>query len=175
MATTLQDQAWSILLRELPQYLARPTERQPHDKNMNCYFRVWWQTADPLSQIYSLEPQARDLMAMVLVQKPHAPDAIASHKDAKILLLRMALITARDRGQTLAWQARETYMGRHYRRLNKNRIFARPRPRYYDRDQKVFLADRAIGETERDAKRSYDSAVWMAETNRSLRRRIQFN
>jgi len=92
MALSAKDRAWSILLRELPQLLARPTERQAHDRDTWCsYYRVWFQSDDADARGYILVEQARDLLALVLAQKPRTLDATASHKDAKILLLRMAL------------------------------------------------------------------------------------
>ena len=174
MATSMQDQAWSILIRELPLWLARPTERQPHDKSISCYFRVWWQNEDLRSHIHILQHHARDLLALVLMQRPRAPEALASHKDAKILLLRMALVHAQVAGQELAYQVRESYMGRHYNRLNRFRVFAHPR-RHYNRvhDQSVFLPILALGETERGVVRAYNEMERTAQWNREMRRRVQ--
>ena len=172
MALAPQDRAWSILLRELPQYLARPTERQPHDQGMYGYYGVWRRTAD--GEYHALEEQARDLLAMVLVRKPRAPDATANHKDAKILLLRMALTRAWAAGREVIYDVREMYMGRHYRRLDMHRVFAHPRPswRTRKRDHEVFHPIRDFGETEEDALRQYVSAVGTAENNRARRRRL---
>ena len=114
MALAPKDQAWSILLRELPQYLARPTERRPGDIGTFGYHRVW---IDSRAQMHWLDTQARDLVALVLAQKPHAPDACKSHSKAEKLLLRMALVHAWVAGKGLAHRMRETYMGRRGRRL----------------------------------------------------------
>ena len=168
--------AWSVLIRELPQYLARPTERQPHEQGMvNCYYRVYHKTAALDSDYGILEYEARDLLALVLAQKPHTDTAFRSHSNAKILLLRMALVHAQIAGQGLAYQVRETYMGRHYRRLVKARVFAHPWPRrcHRDRDQKVFLPFTALGETERHAKIDYREVSWTAAWNQSKRRRLR--
>jgi hypothetical protein len=174
MATAKQGQVWSILLRELPSWLARPTERQPHDKSVLCYYRVWRQNEDLGSHVHILKDQARDLLALVLMQRPHAPESRASHKDAKILLLRMALVNAQFAGRELAYQVRETYMGRHYNRLNRFRVFAHPR-RHYNRvcNQSVFLPILALGETERGAVRAYNEVERTAQWNREMRRRVQ--
>ena len=171
----LQDQAWSVILRELPRYLARPTERQPHEQGMvDCYYRLWKHAAAPDSDYYVLKDQARDLLALVLAQKPCTDTAFRSHSDAKILLLRMALVHAQIAGQDLAFRARETYMARHHHRLDWGRVFAHPRSREYhrNRDQRVFLPIKALGETERDAKRDYREVSWTAAWNRSKRRRL---
>ena len=169
MALAPRDKAWSILLRELPQYLARPTERQPHESDMGEYCRLWCRTVNPRSDFYFVAEQARDLVALVLAQKPHTPEASIRHSDAKILLLRMALSNAWVEGQRLAYQARNAYMGRHGSRLNPVRVFARPRQRYGNHDQRIFLPIRALGETERDAVR-----VWnLAAQNRDARRRLR--
>ena len=167
--------AWSVLIRELPQYLARPTERQPHEQGMvDSYYRLWKHTAAPDSDYGILEDEARDLLALVLAQKPHTDTAFRSHSNAKILLLRMALVHAQIAGQDLAFQVRETYMGRHYCRLDWGRIFAHPRPHKYrrNRDQRVFLPIKALGETERDALQDYGAAAVRAEWNRNQRRRL---
>ena len=177
MATPLATgaSAWSVLIRELPRYLARPTERQPHELGMaDSYYRVYRKTAALDSDYGILEYEARDLLALVLVQKPHTDTAFRSHSNAKILLLRMALVRAQNAGQGLAYQVRETYMGRHYCRLVKARVFAHPRSREYhrNRDQQVFLPIKALGETERGAKIDYREVSWTAAWNRSKRRRL---
>ena len=171
----LQDQAWSVILRELPRYLTRPTERQPHEQSMvDCYYRTYRRTAAPDSDYDILEDEARDLLALVLAQTPHTDTALRSHSDAKILLLRMALTHAQIAGQDLAFQVRETYMARHHHRLDWGRVFAHPRSREYhrNRDERVFLPIKALGETERDALQDYGAAAVRAGWNRNQRRRL---
>ena len=171
----LQDQAWSVILRELPQHLARPTERQPHERGMvDSYYQLWKHTAAPDSDYYVLKDQARDLLALVLAQKPRNDLAFRSHSDAKILLLRMALTHAQIAGQDLAFQVRETYVARHYHRLDWGHVFAHPRSREYhrNRDERIFLPIKALGETERDALQDNGAAAVRAEWNRNQRRRL---
>ena len=72
----LQDQAWSVILRELPRYLARPTERQPHEQGMvDCYYRVYRHAAALDSDYGIFEDEARDLLALVLAQTPRTDTA----------------------------------------------------------------------------------------------------
>ena len=177
MATPLATgaSAWSVLIRELPRYLARPTERQPHERGMaDSYYRLWKHTAAPDSDYYVLKDQARDLLALVLAQTPRTDTAFRSHSNAKILLLRTALVHAQIAGGNLAFQVRETYMARHYRRLDWGRVFAHPRSREYhrNRDERVFLPIKALGETERDALQDYGAAAVRAGWRRDQRRRL---
>ena len=111
---------------------------------------------------------------MVLVQKPRTPDATANHKDAKILLLRMALTKAHCAGRWALYNVRETYMRQHYRRLDIHRVFAHPRPswRTRKREHELHRPVRDLGETEEHALMDYLAATYTAEEHRARRRRL---
>ena len=77
--------AWGLALQFLPAYLADLSA--PFDKYGRTH-SCWDKQPDPQRQ------EGRDVLAMVLAQKPHSPEANHAHSEASKFLLRRALATS---------------------------------------------------------------------------------
>ena len=131
--------AWGLALQFLPAYLTSPTK-----------------TPWPPGQ---RRREARDLLAVVLTQKPHSPEAHHAHSEAKLLLLRRALWFAQVIGRSLLDSRRLSVTNDLDRDSAANFALNMQRPRNLGLSHgaldypAVFWANWALGETEERAQR----------------------
>ena len=147
--------AWGQVLQFLPAYLAGPSTRMILEGSFQFEDHGGW---CPNRH----RREGRDLLAMVLAQKPHSPEAYRAHSEAKLLLLRRGLSSAQQVGLGMLYQRR------HAAATNLDRASAadfalnmqRPQrpmpPRCRIHYPEVFWAAPALGETEERARRAAD-------------------
>ena len=101
-STTMPSQdAWGLALQFLPAYLTdSSTEPGAEWYSMYRDLRGW--------RPNQRRQEGRDLLAVVLAQKPHSPEAYHAHSEAKLLLLRRALSTSQHLGRHLLHLRRRT-------------------------------------------------------------------
>ena len=144
--------AWGQVLQFLPAYLVDPSAE----------LNEW--RPDPYRR------EGRDLLALVLTQKPHSPEAYHAHSEATKLLLRRALVSSQHIGQLLLLLGRETVAFRHVNVSDDvfERMLRRPRRRVTPLGctdwPGIFWPAPALDETEEEAMenawRARESAVW---------------
>ena len=141
--------AWGLALQFLPAYLVDPSAKLD-ERHLTPY---------------------RDLLALVLTQKPHSPDAYRAHSEATKLLLRRALSSSQDFGAAMQALGRESVALRYvyvsddvFERMLSKR--PRRRARLLSRNDwpAIFWPAPALGETEEEATenawRARDAAIW---------------
>ena len=89
--------AWGLALQFLPAYLAGPPTTMIHEGRRFEDRGGWYPNKH--------RQEGRDLLAMVLAQKPHSPEAYHAHSEAKLLLLRRAVVCACGRAETAELEA----------------------------------------------------------------------
>ena len=156
--------AWGQALQFLTPFLADVSAKfDKHGRTRNSWD---WQP-DPQRQ------EGRDVLAMVLAQKPHSPEAYRAHSEASKFLLRRALATSQYIGRTflesrrLAEARDQVNVGdvafaiglqRPRRHLSPERRICYP---------EVFWAVPAFGETDKEAQEQVQYARASAEWSRN--------
>ena len=158
--------AWGLALQFLPAYLANPNTKFD-EYGQTCRWgdcRDW----QPDRQ----RQEGRDVLALVLAQKPHSPEACRAHNEATKFLLRRALSTSQYIGRTLL-ECRRMAEARDQVNISDAAFdvgLQRPR-RHVSPERRisypeVFWAAPALGETEDQALDRAWGARTMAEWER---------
>ena len=155
--------AWGLALQFLPAYLT-DSSAEPGTEWYSMYrdLRGW--------RPNRRRQEGRDLLALVLAQKPHSPEAYHAHSEAKLLLLRRALSCSQHLGRQLLRLRRRTEIeGRvHVSAHDFTADMQRPRrpkpPMFRFNYPDVFWVVPALGETEEEAGGQVDLALeWLAQ------------
>ena len=147
--------AWGLATQFLPAYLAGPSTSMILEGRFQFEDHGGWYPNKH-------RQEGRDLLAMVLARTPHSPEAYHAHSEAKLLLLRRALSSAKQVGVAMLCRRRSevaTNLDRHSAAdfaINMQRPQRPMPPRCRTHYPEVFWAAPALGETEESARRVAD-------------------
>ena len=164
-----QKDVWGLALQFLPAYLTRPLTKYEYVSSCS-----YWDGRDWKPDQYRQE--GRDLLALILANKPITPEAYHAHSEAKLLLLRRALSFSQQVGRKMLNLARASAAHDHVNLSDATFDLAMQRPRRHTSPERrgsypeIFWAVPALGETDEDAQFETDCARASAEYERERAR-----